>query len=105
MGRAWHGGGGGRGLRGSLRLLRRPSLAEGSDHHQPMSSTKHVRNAKSWHAWTRLPSGGVNNRAVGIGSLERRPVMCRPRPRVIRKCVWVAVLGPQMDLVVSHNLS
>lgn len=47
-----------------------------------MSPTKRVRNAKSWPGWTRLPSGSVNNQAVGTGSLERRPVMCRPRPRV-----------------------
>ena len=66
----------------------RPSLADGPELNQPVSPTKHVRNAKSRRGWTRLPAGSIRNQAVGLGSPERRPTMCWPRPRVIAKvCV------------------
>lgn len=88
MGRVWHGVG--RDLT-SLKLVLRPSLAEGPELNWPVSPTKHVRNAKSWRGWTRLPAGSINNWFVGISSLERRPVMCWPHPRAAAKvCGWLS---------------
>lgn len=89
MGRVWHRVG--RDLTLSLKLVLRPSLAEGPELNWPVSPTKHVRNAKSWRGWTRLPAGSINNWFVGISSLERRPVMCWPHPRAAAKvCEWLS---------------
>lgn len=58
MGRAWHREG--RKLR--LSQLLRPSLTERPELNWPVPPTRHVRNAKSWRGWTRLPAGSINNR-------------------------------------------